>query len=285
MKVVSDPGEMKNLSLSLQRIGRRIGLVPTMGALHDGHLSLLSRCRGLADTSVVSIFVNPAQFGPSEDFDTYPRAFENDCRVAEENGCDVVFAPRVSDMYPGKYDTYVTVERLGTRLCGASRPAHFRGVTTVVLKLFNIVMPQVAVFGRKDAQQAIIIRRMISDLNLSVTLDIAPVVREDDGLAVSSRNAYLTGDERKEAGEIYKGLCWARELYQNGERNAGELRTAMMQLYDAARSFNVEYTEIVDPDTLDPVDTLAGTVLIAVAVRTKWSKTRLIDNVIVGGEL
>jgi len=285
VKVVSQPDEMKNLSRTLQRSGASIGLVPTMGALHDGHLSLLKRAQKLCDTSVISIFVNPAQFGPGEDLAQYPRPFEKDCELAEKNGCDIVFAPQPADMYPSSYQTLVEVEALGGKLCGRSRPTHFRGVATVVLKLFNIVMPQAAVFGQKDAQQAIILKRMVRDLNLSVRMEIAPTVRESDGLAMSSRNAYLTERERFEVPHIYQGLQYAGELYDKGEHNVARLRTAVMDLYNAAQTFTVEYFEMVDTERLEPVEAIDATTLIAGAFCTESSHTRLIDNIIVGGAI
>ena len=285
MKIVTSPSEMKTLSLTFQKAGKRVGLVPTMGALHAGHLSLLKTAQQLCDVSVMSIFVNPAQFGPSEDLAKYPRPFAEDCRKAEENWCDVVFAPSEAGMYPAGYSTHVNVEKVTDRLCGANRPGHFRGVATVVLKLINIVMPQVAVFGQKDGQQCIVIRRMVADLNVPVKLVIAPTVRETDGLAMSSRNTYLTQDERSEAAQIHKGLADALALYESGERTAAVLCSAVRDACKDSATFSVEYIELVDAVTALPVSDVSGPALLAVAVRTRESKTRLIDNIVVGGSL
>ena len=285
MKIVKSPAEMKNLSLTHQRGGRTVGLVPTMGALHQGHLSLLAIAKRDADLAVMSIFVNPTQFGPQEDFQEYPRSFEADCAKAEAAGCDIIFAPSVSDMYPQHYNTYVTVEGITETLCGKYRPGHFRGVTTVVLKLFNIVNPNVAVFGQKDAQQVLVLKRMIHDLNCSVKLQIAPVVREPDGLALSSRNLYLTSSERANAPLIYRGLSKASELYQNGERSVSVLYQVIYEEYSNSEMLEIEYIELVDIVELKPVTIITSPVLVAVACRTLESKTRLIDNIVLGGAL
>jgi pantoate--beta-alanine ligase len=285
MKIVRSPLEMKNLSLTLQRGGSTVGLVPTMGSLHKGHLSLLDRIRTSCDYSVMSIFVNPTQFGPKEDFHKYPRPFEADCTLAQTAGCDFLFAPSVEDMYPNRYNTYVSVENITERLCGATRPGHFRGVATVVLKFFNIVNPQVAVFGQKDAQQVVVIKRMVQDLNLSVAIDVAPIIREPDGLAMSSRNTYLTIDERKEAPLIFKGLEAAEEKFSAGEQTVVALKSAIDSVYRQFSLLDVEYIEIVDTLQLMPLETISTSALIAVACRTKNSKTRLIDNLVLGGAL
>lgn len=285
MKVVKSPVEMKNLSLTLQSSGGTVGLVPTMGALHEGHLSLLRRAKSVCDYSVMSVFVNPTQFGPNEDFQKYPRPFDADCELAEKSGCDYLFAPSKEDMYPSHYNTYVSVENITGRLCGAARPGHFRGVTTVVLKLFNIVNPQVAVFGQKDAQQVLVIKRMIQDLNLSVHIDVAPIIREADGLAMSSRNRYLTIEERKEAPGIYKGLTIANEKYSAGERDAKVLIDSIKSVYQDMKLIDAEYIEVVDTVDLNPLSVVSSTALVAVACRTKQSKTRLIDNIIIGGAI
>jgi pantoate--beta-alanine ligase len=285
MKIVTSPAEMKILSLTFQKAGKKVGLVPTMGALHAGHVSLLKTAQQLCDIVVMSIFVNPTQFGPAEDFKKYPRPFDEDCKKAEENWCDVVFAPSEEGMYPAGYSTYVNVEKTTDRLCGANRPGHFRGVTTVVLKFINIVMPHIAVFGQKDGQQCIVIKRMIADLNVPVKLVIAPTVRESDGLAMSSRNAYLTQDERSEAPEIFKGLKNALALYESGERDAKRLCSSVAETYRRAAGFSVEYVELVDTVTAEAVSAFSGTALLAVAVRTRESKTRLIDNIVLGGSL
>lgn len=285
MKVVKSAVEMKNLSLTLQSRGAKIGLVPTMGALHQGHLSLLKRVKSVCDYSVMSIFVNPTQFGPNEDYQKYPRPFDADCELAEKSGCDYLFAPSKEDMYPPHYNTYISVENITEKLCGAARPGHFRGVTTVVLKFFNIVNPQIAVFGQKDAQQVLVIKRMVQDLNLSVHIDVAPIIREEDGLAMSSRNQYLTIDERKEASDIFKGLTIANEKYSAGERNGKILIDLIKTVYQNMKLIDAEYIELVDTVDLNPLEVVSSTALVAVACRTKQSKTRLIDNIIIGGAL
>jgi pantoate--beta-alanine ligase len=285
MKIVSSPIEMKNLSLTLQRGGCTVGLVPTMGSLHKGHLSLLERIRTACDYSVMSIFVNPTQFGPKEDFNKYPRPFEADCVLAESAGCDFLFAPSEKDIYPNPYNTYVSVENITEKLCGAIRPGHFRGVTTVVLKFFNIINPQIAVFGQKDAQQVVVIKRMVQDLNMSIAIDVAPIIRESDGLAMSSRNAYLTLAERSEASLIYKGLAAAEDKFSNGERFTDALKSAINSIFHQFTHMEVEYIEIVDALQMAPLETISSTALIAVACRTKHSKTRLIDNIVLGGAL
>jgi len=276
---------MKKWSQTVHEKGRLIGFIPTMGALHEGHLSLVEKAHGLTDAMVMSIFVNPAQFGPAEDYKRYPRPFEADCAKALAAGCDAVFVPETSDMYPEHYGTSVAVEELGRKLCGISRPGHFRGVTTVVLKLFNIVTPDIAFFGHKDAQQVIVLKRMVEDLNIPVTIEACPTVREADGLAMSSRNAYLTSAERAAAPVIHKGLQAARALYEAGERNAARLSQTIESIVQNTPLIKKEYVGIVDVKTLDPLTTITSAALIAVAYRTSESGTRLIDNLIVGGSL
>jgi pantoate--beta-alanine ligase len=285
MKIVRRPDEMKNLCTTYRKTGKTIGLVPTMGALHDGHLSLIRAARQYCDVSVVSIFVNPVQFGPSEDFQKYPRPFDSDCEKTTHAGCDVVFAPSQTDMYPADYATYIDVRRITDTLCGAARPGHFQGVATVVLKFLNIVSPQVTVFGQKDAQQVAVIKRMATDLNLSTKIVCVPIVREADGLAMSSRNSYLTAGERTQAALIFKGLSEASERFGAGERSAQRLRETIGSVLMKAALFSPEYIEIVDTTTLQPLETVTGPALMAVAVRTKESGTRLIDNIVLGGEL
>jgi pantoate--beta-alanine ligase len=285
MKIVTSVSEMKNLSLTFQKAGRTVALVPTMGAIHEGHISLVNLARKQCGTVVMSVFVNPVQFGPREDFVQYPRPFAEDCAKAEAAGCDVVFAPEKSEMYPEGYATFLTVQHLSDQLCGASRPGHFRGVATVVMKFFNIVSPHIAVFGQKDALQCIIIKRMAEDLNCPVKLVFAPTVREADGLAMSSRNTYLSSAERSGAPLLYKGLSKAAELYTAGERNSARLRSAVLDLYERAISFTVEYVEIIDLVTVQPLVKIEHAGLVAVAVRTKDTNTRLIDNIILGGTL
>jgi pantoate--beta-alanine ligase len=285
MKIIKSIAEMHSFSAAARANGKTIGLVPTMGALHKGHLSLIEASRSKTSLTVMSVFVNPTQFGPKEDFGKYPRMFGADCAKAEAAGCDVVFAPEATAMYPERYHTYVTVEELGGRLCGISRPTHFRGVATVVLKFFNIVNPQVAFFGSKDAQQVIVIKRMVEDLNCPVKIEACPTVRENDGLAMSSRNAYLTPGERKAAPVIHRGLQAARALFESGERRAAELAHTVAEMYEKESLIKKEYIEIVDTLALQPHSTVASATLIAVACRTAESETRLIDNIVVGGSL
>ncbi|MCR4438419.1 MAG: pantoate--beta-alanine ligase [bacterium] len=259
--------------------GRLVGLVPTMGYLHEGHLSLIRIARERSDVVVTSIFVNPTQFAPHEDYQRYPRDLPRDMALAEQAGCDVIFHPSVEEMYPAGYLTYVEVEKITGVLCGRSRPTHFRGVTTVVAKLFNIVKPHVAVFGQKDAQQALVVRRMAQDLNFDLEIVVAPIVREPDGLAMSSRNSYLSPEERRQAVVLSKALQRASELVAAGERSAARLVMEMEAVIRTAPSARVDYVAVVDAQTLEEVEQLRGQVLIALAV---WiGSTRLIDNVMV----
>jgi pantoate--beta-alanine ligase len=276
---------MREYSLNVRSRGTATGLVPTMGALHDGHLSLLKAAVGRGVNTVMSIFVNPTQFGPAEDFEKYPRRFIKDCELAEMAGCDCVFVPSAGEIYPENYRTYVDVEELAGGLCGASRPIHFRGVATVVLKLFNIVMPHIAVFGAKDAQQVIVVKRMVEDLNLPVQIIAAPTVREPDGLAMSSRNAYLSPQERAEAPLIHRALAEAQILYDAGERSGQIIRDRVRSVLDGGRLIDTEYAELVDTTLLKPLVSLDRVALAAVACRTSETGTRLIDNIVLGGNL
>jgi pantoate--beta-alanine ligase len=262
--------------------GKTVGFVPTMGALHEGHASLIRAARKECDIVVVSIFVNPAQFGPKEDFAKYPRPFEADCRVCEREGADVVFTTTPEEMYPAGYETYVAQERLTKALCGKSRPTHFRGVLTVVLKLFNIVAPDSAYFGQKDAQQVLVIKRMVADLNSPVKIATIPTSRERDGLAMSSRNAYLSPEERRDAACLYEALCRAREMLAAGERDAGKVRDEMRRIIESRGSARIDYVEIADPRNLETIDRISGDVLVAVAVY--MGGTRLIDNICLSRE-
>jgi len=272
---------MQRLSSSLKEQGKKIGLVPTMGFLHEGHLSLVDMAKKSSDVVVVSIFVNPTQFGPDEDYNRYPRDLVRDKKLLRERGVDILFIPTVKDMYPNGYTTYVEVEKLSSVLCGRSRPTHFRGVTTVVAKLFNIVKPDIAVFGEKDAQQAIIIKRMVRDLNFPIKIIIGPTIREKDGLAVSSRNTYLSEDERKDAPILYQALLLAKNLIENGERDVNKIISSMKKLIQKKGSAKIEYISIVRKDTLEPIRWIQGEVLIALAV---WfGKARLIDNITMKG--
>jgi len=258
--------------------GKRVGLVPTMGALHIGHVSLIRRAVEECDFVVVSIFVNPTQFGPGEDFEKYPRPIEADLEICEKAGADLVFNPSPQVMYGAESLTWVTVEKLTEPLCGRSRPGHFRGVTTVCAKLFNIVLPDVAYFGQKDAQQAIVIKRMVADLNMPLQIVVCPTIREPDGLAISSRNKYLSDQERKEAAKIYKSLAKCRELREAGVADAKEIIDAMRKILEQIDGGEIEYVEIVDTQTLQRIDEIEGEVLAAVAV--KLGPARLIDNIV-----
>jgi pantoate--beta-alanine ligase len=264
-----------------RRAGKRLGLVPTMGALHAGHLSLVRAARAQCGVVAVSIFVNPLQFGPKEDFSRYPRDMEKDRALLNQERADLVFAPTAEEMYGRGRSTYVTVEGLSERLCGRSRPGHFRGVTTVVAKLFNIVEPDVAFFGQKDAAQAAILRGMVRDLNFNVEIVVAPIVREPDGLAMSSRNAYLTTEQRKQATVLYRALMRVQTMADRGERRAAELIRAGEEIIGEQPGVKLEYFEVVNPDTLEPVADVSGGALVAVAALL--GATRLIDNLLLTG--
>ncbi len=279
MKIVRDIQEMQQLAETLRQKGKRIGFVPTMGYLHQGHLSLMRFARSRCDVLVVSIFVNPTQFGPNEDFEQYPRDFKRDEQLCQQEGVDVVFYPTAADMYPEPYRTYVTVEELSETMCGASRPGHFRGVTTIVAKLFHIVKPHLAVFGQKDYQQSLIIRQMVRDLNFDVTIFVAPIVRESDGLAMSSRNQYLSPVERQQALVLYQSLRQAESLILQGERNVVHVRKAMEKVIAKAPDARIDYIVFVDAETLQPIETVRHNTLIALAVYI--GTTRLIDNTII----
>jgi len=285
MKIFTTIADMRQFSLECRKQNKTIGFVPTMGALHEGHLSLVNAARQLCDVVVMSIFVNPAQFGPKEDFAKYPRPFEADCAKAEAAGCAAVFAPLKSEMYPDGFSTSVFVNGLSDVLCGSVRPGHFGGVAVVVLKFFNIVAPDVAVFGQKDAQQCIIIKRMVKDLNVPVSLHIVPTKRESDGLAKSSRNVYLTQNERQDAPLIYQSLLRVQEEFSKGNKSSKALQNIISQQLSCATAFTPEYIEIVDTEQLTKHDEIRSPALVAIAVRTKESNTRLIDNIVLGGAL
>jgi pantoate--beta-alanine ligase len=259
------------------RNGSRLGFVPTMGALHEGHLSLVRAAKSQTDVVAASIFVNPAQFGPNEDFARYPRTLERDSELLKNEGVDLLFAPSAEEMYPKGAVTWVTVDGLSDKLCGRSRPGHFRGVTTVVSKLFHIVEPDVAFFGQKDAVQLVLIRRMVRDLNMPVEIIGCPIVREKDGLAMSSRNAYLSSEERKSALVLNDSLQEIKKRFEAGERRSEKLISAGMEFFRREPSVRLDYLEIVDPETLDPLQSVTGDALIAIAAYV--GKTRLIDNV------
>ncbi len=278
MKIVRTIGGMKAAVRLAKKEGRTIGFVPTMGFLHEGHLSLVRACRESADVSVVSIFVNPLQFGPKEDFKEYPRDLERDRRLLEREGVDFVFQPEASEIYPAGYRTTVEVEGLQDVLCGRSRPGHFKGVATVVLKLFHIVEPNVAFFGQKDAQQAVILRKMVEDLNLDLELRVLPIVRESDGLAMSSRNVYLGKDERRAALILFHSLAEAQRMYRQGERRTGVIVARLKEMIAGEPLAREDYVEIVDCRDLSSLDLIDRDVLVALAVFI--GRTRLIDNTI-----
>ena len=282
MRIVRTVEEMKILSREHRALGERIGLVPTMGSLHEGHLSLVRASRERTDVTVVSIFVNPAQFGPGEDLASYPRDLERDAALLEKEGVDYVFHPEPSEMYPEGFRTHVEVGDLQDRLCGRSRPGHFRGVCTIVLKLFNIVRPDVAFFGWKDAQQVVILTKMTADLDLDVRIEALPMVRDTDGLAISSRNGYLSVEERKAALVLSRSLEDARRLVEAGERDADAVARRVTEAVAAEPLARLDYVEIVDPKDLGPVGRIEGEVLVALAVFI--GKTRLIDNVRIAPE-
>uniref|UniRef100_A0A831UAK6 Pantothenate synthetase n=1 Tax=Geobacter metallireducens TaxID=28232 RepID=A0A831UAK6_GEOME len=282
MKIIETVAEMQAFSRRAREEGKTIALVPTMGFLHQGHASLMVEGRRRAHILVTSIFVNPTQFGPAEDFDAYPRDLERDRKVAESAGVDIIFAPKASDMYPRGFQTFVNVEELTRPLCGASRPGHFRGVTTVVAKLLNIVMPHTAIFGKKDFQQLAVIRRMAADLNMDVEIVGMPIVRERDGLAMSSRNAYLGEAERKDALCLSRALAAARALFRDGERSVAILRDKVLRIIGEVPGAVIDYADFRDSDTLAAVETADGRTLIALAV--KIGTTRLIDNCVLGEE-
>ena len=260
----------------LRREDKTIVLVPTMGFFHEGHCSLMRKGRVMGDALVVSIFVNPTQFGPGEDFKNYPRDLNRDLALAENEGADVVFAPDTDAFYGDGFQTYVTLDNLPGHLCGRSRPSHFRGVSTVVCKLFNAVQPHIAVFGRKDYQQLLIVRRMVEDLNLDIAIAAGETVREADGLAMSSRNKYLTDVQRRSASSIYQALSRAQTLVDSGCRKSAELIDAVARQIESYPETAIDYVTICDPDTLEQIDAVNRTVLMALAVNV--GKTRLIDN-------
>lgn len=279
MKTCTQIYEMKNIARDLKRQGKRIGLVPTMGYLHEGHLSLVRECVEKADRTVVSVFVNPTQFGPDEDFRQYPRDLERDSEILEKEGVDYLFSPDTGQVYPQGFKTYVEVNDLQDKLCGRSRIGHFRGVCTVILKLFNILDPDLAFFGQKDAQQAIILKKMAQDLDLDVKIEVLPIVREEDGLALSSRNGYLNPEQRRAALSLSRSLREVQQMIDKGERNTTLLKQKMQGIINSESLARIDYIEIVDMENLDPLPRIERGALIAIAVYI--GKVRLIDNVIV----
>ncbi|MFA5105061.1 MAG: pantoate--beta-alanine ligase [Candidatus Margulisiibacteriota bacterium] len=279
MKVISDPRKMHSFSISAAQKGLKIAFVPTMGALHEGHLALIRAAKKKLDVVVVSIFVNPIQFGPKEDLKKYPRNIKKDISLLKKEHVDVLFYPTAKNMFPEGYSSFVEVKGLDKNLCGASRPGHFRGVATIVAKLFNIVRPKVAFFGAKDYQQQAIIRKMVKDLNMSVEIVTVKTVRENDGLARSSRNAYLSKEERKQAPVLYKTLLLAAHMIKTGEKNAAKVAAAAKKSIVQDTEFKIDYVSVVNPQTLEYQKTIKRPVLIAVAAHL--GKTRLIDNILI----
>lgn len=278
MKIFPTIHEARAAGRSFREQGKRLGLVPTMGALHEGHLSLVRAAKARCDAVAVSIFVNPTQFGPTEDLARYPRRFERDCELLEKEGVELLFAPSAEGMYPKGEVTWVTVDGLSEKLDGRSRPGHFRGVTTVVAKLFHIIEPDAAFFGQKDAAQVAVIRRMVRDLNFPVEIVVCPIVREPDGLAMSSRNAYLNPDERQRALVLQRSLQRVEKEFRAGERNTPRLVASAKQVIADEPKVRLDYLEIVDPDTLDTLSEISRRALVAVAAYV--GATRLIDNVV-----
>lgn len=279
IQIVSSPDEVRSIVKKWRSEGLSVGLVPTMGYLHEGHQSLIKNSVEQNDRTVVSVFVNPIQFGPNEDLATYPRDLERDARLCEDTGADLIFHPEPSDMYADDFCTFVDMDRVTKNLCGKTRPTHFRGVCTVCSKLFHIVGPDRAYFGQKDAQQLAVIRRMVRDLNFDLTIVGCPIIREEDGLAKSSRNTYLSPAEREAAVVLHKALVKGEELIKNGETNATVVKEVIRATIDDEPLAEIDYVEAVDFDSIEPIDTIKGDVLVAVAVYI--GKTRLIDNFII----
>lgn len=276
MRIINSVVEMQQEADRWRAEGKKIALVPTMGYLHEGHLSLMRAVRGKADVVVTSIFVNPTQFGPSEDFARYPRDFERDCMLSEGVGADVIFAPQAADIYPPGYQTYVEVTEVSGPLCGRSRPGHFRGVTTVVAKLFNIVGPHLAIFGEKDYQQLTVIRRMVADLNMNIEIIGHPIIREGDDLAMSSRNVYLNTEQRRKALRLNLALKEAQGLIDRGERQSDSILARVREVLQPGEDVRIDYVQICRPDTLEDVARIEDRALLALAVHV--GATRLIDN-------
>jgi len=277
MQVINTIAEMRKLR---RQLSEPVGFVPTMGYFHEGHLSLVRQARKENSTVVVSIFVNPTQFGPGEDFQDYPRDLNRDLELLEREKVDIVFVPSEEEMYPRDFNSWVDVEKVTERLEGASRPGHFRGVATICAKLFNIIQPTRAYFGQKDAQQAIVIKKMVADLNMNLEIVVVPTVRESNGLAMSSRNTYLNPEERQAATVLFKALSLARELWQGGEKDADKIRHQMTSLIQKEPLAKIDYVSIADANTLEELKKIDRPAIVLLAVRI--GKTRLIDNVILG---
>lgn len=282
MLILTSAAEVTAVSREAHRAGKRVGFVPTMGALHEGHLSLVRTARAQCDVVIASVFVNPKQFGPTEDFSKYPRDPERDAAMLAAEKTDYLFLPSIEEMYPAGAESSVTVETLGEKLDGRSRPGHFRGVTTVVAKLFNIVQPDFAFFGQKDAAQVAVVSKMAQDLNFDVRIVVCPIVRETDGLAMSSRNAYLSPEQRKQALVLYRSLMRVQNLVDRGETGAARLLVAGRQVMAEEPAVKLDYFEIVNRETLDPVNDVATGALVAVAAYV--GSTRLIDNLVIMGK-
>jgi pantoate--beta-alanine ligase len=280
MQVVLSVEEMQNIADHLRKEGKRIGLVPTMGYLHEAHLSLVRNVKSRCDRVVVSIFVNPTQFGPEEDFERYPRDEEGDKTKLEREGVDYLFMPVKAEMYPPGYQTYVDVSEVSKGLCGEFRPGHFRGVATIVLKLFNVVKPHVAVFGEKDYQQLMVIKRMVKDLNLNIEIIPGTLMREEDGIAMSSRNTYLSPADRENARRIYRSLQKGKELFDSGERRVSLIAKTVEEVLLSKVGIAVQYVEIRDAETLEKIDRVNGPAVIAIAAMV--GSVRLIDNMMIG---
>lgn len=282
MEIIVDGKEMQRAADALRARGDRIGLVPTMGYLHDAHIQLVRQTKALTDVVVVSIFVNPTQFGPGEDFERYPRDEEGDRIKLEREGVQVLFAPETSRIYPPGYQTFVEVTEVSSGLCGDFRPGHFRGVATVVAKLFNIVKPHVAVFGEKDYQQLLVLRRMVEDLQFDVDVVSGELVREEDGLAMSSRNVYLSSQERERARVLFRSLNKGKEIYESGEKNVSRIKEVVREAIVSMEGVDLQYVELRDAVTLEEIDEIQGPAVIAVAAVV--GPSRLIDNIIIGRE-
>jgi len=277
MHFVTSVADLRSALKQLRTTGKTVGFVPTMGALHEGHISLIRRARKETDLVAVSIFVNPTQFGPDEDFDTYPRRTETDREICEREGVDLLFAPPASEMYPAGYATYVLQERYTEPFEGEIRTGHFHGVCTVCAKLFNLVGPDIAYFGQKDYQQSVVVRRMVRDLNFDIEIRLCPIVREPDGLAMSSRNAYLPPEERRQATCLYRALCKAEEMFASGERNAVPIIAAMEEVFAATPLAKADYIAVVNPDSLREIRRIESEAMVLVAARV--GEARLIDNI------
>lgn len=283
IKIIQSLEQMRAYSESLRLRGQKIAFVPTMGYFHNGHLSLMSEGRRRGDCLIISIYVNPTQFGPGEDFERYPRDFERDRRLAEDVGVDIIFCPENSEMYPPNFQSFVNVERVTENLCGLSRPGHFKGVTTVCAKLFNIVKPHVTIFGKKDFQQLTVIKRMVQDLNMDLEVIGMPTVREHDGLAMSSRNVYLAERERDSALSLSRSLALAKEMYDKGERKTFTILERISAFIEGHPHTGIDYAKICNTTTLEDIEYLEEESVLALAVRV--SSTRLIDNYVFGDVL